>query len=494
MPPIKVNVKWSGKKYELNIDTDEPAELFKTQIYTMTGVEPERQKIMSKGKLLKDDTDLNSLNIKEGHSFTMMGTAGELPKEPGKKTIFMEDMTDRQLAETLKLPSGLTNLGNTCYMNSTLQCLRSIPELQESLNSFTGRSSGSNMPDSLVASLSDLYRKLNQTTESYQPLMFAQYLRTAFPQFAQRNAHGFMQQDAEECWTQIVSTLNNANLPLPPQKNDLQSSSDMHDSNGSFVKQYMTGRFTSVLKCLESPDEEPIVSTDTFTKLSCHTSQTVSHMASGILESLQDDQIDKHSPTLDRSAKYSSTLRISRLPAYLTVHFVRFYWKRQQRIKAKVLRKIKFPFELDASEFCTDELKTKIAPVRNRLMELDKERSDAKRKAKLAGSPEEKVQEESKIDSSVIEELKKLVDPELASDIGSNVTGLYELCAVLTHTGRSADSGHYIGWVRKQNSDEWIKYDDDKVTIVTQDDIQKLDGGGDWHMAYILLYRSKKLE
>lgn len=35
------------------LDTDESPELFKTQIYSQTGVPPERQKIMVKGGILK---------------------------------------------------------------------------------------------------------------------------------------------------------------------------------------------------------------------------------------------------------------------------------------------------------------------------------------------------------------------------------------------------------------------------------------------------------
>jgi ubiquitin carboxyl-terminal hydrolase 14 len=72
-------------------------------------------------------------------------------------------------------------------------------------------------------------------------------------------------------------------------------------------------------------------------------------------------------------------------------------------------------------------------------------------------------------------------------------TGSYELMGVVTHKGRSADSGHYIGWVRQSpGSEYWWKYDDDTVTEVNTTEILNLKGGGDWHTAYLNFYRFKE--
>jgi len=81
----------------------------------------------------------------------------------------------------------------------------------------------------------------------------------------------------------------------------------------------------------------------------------------------------------------------------------------------------------------------------------------------------------------------------IIADPGSNNSGFYELQAVLTHKGRSSSSGHYVAWV-KHSEDVWLMCDDDNVQPVTSEDVLKLSGGGDWHIAYVLLYGPRILE
>lgn len=39
------------------------------------------------------------------------------------------------------MPAGLSNLGNTCYLNATVQCLKTVPELSRALSDFKLESS-----------------------------------------------------------------------------------------------------------------------------------------------------------------------------------------------------------------------------------------------------------------------------------------------------------------------------------------------------------------
>ncbi|KAJ3011422.1 UNVERIFIED_CONTAM: Ubiquitin carboxyl-terminal hydrolase 14 [Siphonaria sp. JEL0065] len=485
---VKISVKWSGKKFD-EVDLAQPGLVFKSQLFALTGVAPDRQKILVKGGTLKDDTDMGSLGLKEGQVLMLMGTVGELPKAPIAPVQFVEDLTDTQLAKALKVPAGLINLGNTCYMNATLQCLRAVPELQDALRGIPAAFS-QEPRSNLVKSMSSLYTQLANSGDAVTPLVFLQVLRSNFQQFAEQNNHGFMQQDAEECWGEIVSALAEKAPGF-----ELDGGIDV---SKKFIDQYFTGETVSTMTCVDAPREEAKVEVGTFRQLKANIGAGVSTYMLTDLENNFIETIEKTSDTLGRTATYKKVTKITRLPTYLTVNFVRFQWKASERIKAKILKRVKFPFDLDVSSLCDIGLLEKLSPAKLHLKKVEEEKVAAK-KAKKNPTPDqgpapmdvdEVVKPSAVTNQAIMASLG--IDSSLTNDIGANVSGQYELVAVLTHRGLGANSGHYIGWAKNEKG-EWWKFDDDTVSMVSEEEITKLEGGGDWHTAYIVLYRAKAL-
>lgn len=484
MPSYKVKVKWGKEMYnDVEANTEEDPLVFKAQLFAITGVPPDRQKVMIKGATLKDDTWSN-IKLKDGMTILLMGTREELPPEPVVKTVFMEDMSDHELATALELPPGLTNLGNSCYMNATIQCLKTVPELREALKKFSGNITSGNTivpAQSITAALRDLYAAMDTCGADYQPIILLQVLHMAFPRFAEKNDHGtFMQQDANECWTEIMRMLQQKLSPVSNAESSEEAAAASPYTN--FIDQFFGGTFDSTLKCIESEEEPETHQKENFLQLSCFISADVKFMLTGLKQRMQ-ETLTKYSSVLSRDAQFKKTSKISRLPTYLTIQFVRFFYKEKESINAKILKDVKFSLDLDLFELCSEELQAKLTPMREKFKEYEDKKVEEAQKAKLV--PQEPPQK--------TEKRRKTFPYCFKEDIGSNNSGYYELKGVLTHKGRSSSSGHYVAWIRRKK-DEWFKCDDDTVSMVTSEEILKLSGGGDWHCAYLLLYGPRILE
>jgi len=507
MPTINVHVKWQKEKFsDVEVDTAQPPLEFKSVLYSLSGVPPERQKVMLRGGVLGDhEWGKLAAQIKPNVTLMMMGSADALPAQPqpAERTKFVEDMDEGELNRALQVPPGLNNLGNTCYMNACLQCLRSIPELCDSLRRHQPARGGAATSDvmlagrpqeALVSALRSLFGQLDSAGEAMSPMVFLTLLHRAFPQLSTRGEHGFQQQDANECWTELVRCLQqHLKAVLPPTVG--AGVAGHAELGGSVSDRYLGGVFECRMHCTEAEDEPVLDTRETFYQLSCFIDKDVKYLHTGLRAGLE-GQITKHSAGLDRDAVYSRKSLIARLPAYLSVQFVRFYYKEKENVNAKVLKDIKFPLRLDVYDMCTEALQKRLAPKRDLLNAQEEAEALRVKKAKLAAK-DVKAGDNASLPSgqAAVDETPEVEPFSFPDDPGSCDSGLYELQAVLTHQGRSSSSGHYVAWVRKNAwSDVWHKFDDEDVTSVSSEDILRLSGGGDWHCAYVLLYGPRLLK
>lgn len=505
--------------------------------------------------MLKDDFNFASIDFADAVSkakggplnLLLMGSAAELTG-PKTKTVFLEDLPPEEIAKVQE-PSGLENLGNTCYLNSVTQCLRASPQLRLALNAYTPAAPSAQTL--LLASLRDTLNQLDRTTDPVAPSALVRSTKMAFPEFARTGPNGApMQQDAEEFFSgfmtiaagllkddrQIKAALpfaspeelggaNNLVDALFGLKMEETLTCDEFDDKGSSGGDSMQVDGGDKEKP-KTPIEPPVKSYDLLRKLVCNiqggadaASQTnVSHLAEGISLSLN-GTIEKRSEVLGRDATWTRKQRIARLPPILTVQFGRFYWKAtpdsqdHAGVKCKIMKPVAFNSILDIYEFCSDDVKKELKKSRDKALREEEDRITRKLNGVEEATTEEQMDVEDDEEAAALKAALAMSvqdEDEKASPVGPGLPaefqGQYELFAIVTHKGRDADGGHYMAWVKASNpsgkvekigdtdedNEDWFVFDDDEVSPCKTEDVLKLKGGGDHHMSYLNFYRAKK--
>lgn len=470
-----VNIKNSGKTYPLELSPADTGLVFKQKLQNLTKIPIDRQKILLKTGQLKDDDIVESLKLKPNQTIMVLGSPElNLPIAP-INNVFLEDLNESSLKSYSNEPIGFENLGNTCYLNSSIQALYSIPSLQKKLtqNDKVGEI-GTN--EHLVLQLKRVFKELeNKKQDSIVPNNLITSLRVLYPQFNERDQYGrYKQQDAEEAFTQLLLSLKNV-------------------LGEDFIKDY-TINFKSIIKNQEDESDVQIKYEDDV-KLQCHITSSTNFLKNGIVESLN-ETIEKHSDNLNKNCNYEINKKITKLPSILTVQFVRFFWKRSTNKKSKILRKVQFPFQLDLTDLLDEEYRDSKIKVRDEFRSIEKnqqsEEREFKKQKKNLNSKDEQDFWKTQHDK-YIEEFTSKTPKDLS--VGENPSSLYNLNAIITHQGSSADSGHYQAFVKdRYNDDKWWRFNDDKVSIVDKDRVESLAGGGESDSALILIYKGFGLD
>eukprot|EP00798_Chlamydomonas_sp_ICE-L_P029276 gene29276-12519_t len=347
-----------------------------------------------------------------------------------KKGLWQKDLCLRsslgpdpllEIKEDPSKPAGLNNLGNTCYVNTALQCLYSVPSFRSGLYSVSEGSQGEGGSEwpapPVVAQLQKLFLKLNyEATKSVDPSELAACLNLD---------HG-VQQDCQEFFKLLVTKLESCFASSPNQ--DVRT----------LVQDLFRGTYSYVTTC-KSCKKQSESSQRMFDFYELQTQvKGVGTLQQSLITSLETEALEGDNQYWCEfcSAKTDASrqMALRTVPPYLCLQLQRFVFDYQQMDKKKVTDKFSFPLDLDLKQFLISSSATATR------FPLD---LDLKQVLDSVG------------DDTGLSQLVKTTD--------GGAVGSYELVAVLIHKGPSASHGHYVAHVKSQASGKWCRFDDESV-------------------------------
>ncbi|XP_049538327.1 ubiquitin carboxyl-terminal hydrolase 8 isoform X1 [Anopheles darlingi] len=330
--------------------------------------------------------------------------------------------------------TGLKNLGNTCYMNSILQCLSNTYFLNEFFHdaSFKMRLNRNNKTQGKIGE--EVAAVIKALWTGQYKCIASKNLRYVVGQY-ERQFGGIEQQDSHEFLTILMdwlhSDLQTIQMQISTSLDQLPPSEkawiEHFKGKGSYISELFYGQIKSTVKCTRCHNESATY--ESFSNLSLELPQdsNICYLENCLDMYFNGEEVRGwHCPKCKSNQDAIKKLDISRLPSIMVIHFKRFY--ADPETAATIYRKkqtlVKFPLnDLNMTRYLA--------------------RTEVNRNKRLT-------------------------------------TFRYHLYGVSNHYG-SMESGHYTAFCLNNIHQKWFKFDDYNVSSIDASDVQA-------SAAYILFY------